>query len=86
MHRPDEAHGGTSYPAVSSSGDYVACCAVIWLTLPVARSKRTRVDLVQIGAGDAHETGAVGIVDGMYGAVLINAGVPWQQAIFLDWL
>src|SRR5437016_6366237 len=42
------------------------------------------LDLVEVGAGDADEAGVVGIVDGMDGAVLIDAGVPRQQAILLD--
>src|SRR5580692_7625810 len=41
-------------------------------------------DPVQIGAGDAHEAGLVGIVDRVNGAVLIDAGVPGQQSILLD--
>ncbi len=42
------------------------------------------VDLVEIGSGDAHEAGLVRIVDGMDGTVLVDAGVPRQQAVFLD--
>src|SRR5262245_14505503 len=42
------------------------------------------LDLVEVGAGHADETGAVGIVDGMDGAVLVDAGVSRQQAILLD--
>src|SRR5262249_23500568 len=33
------------------------------------------VDLVEVGAGHAHEAGMVGIVDRMDGAVLVDAGV-----------
>src|SRR6516164_10993368 len=40
-------------------------------------------DLVEIGAGDADEARAVGIVDGMYGAVLIDARVSRREPILL---
>src|SRR5215831_4278710 len=42
------------------------------------------LDLVEVGAGHPDEAGAVGIVDRMDGAVLIDAGVSRQQAILLD--
>src|SRR5215813_2444190 len=42
------------------------------------------LDLVEVGAGHPDEAGAVGIVDRMDGAVLIDAGVAGQQAILLD--
>src|SRR5258707_3331683 len=42
------------------------------------------LDLVEVGPGHAHEAGIVGIVDRMDSAVLIDAGVSGQQAIFLD--
>src|SRR6266571_8493071 len=42
------------------------------------------LDLVEVGAGHPDEAGVVGIVDGMNGAVLIDAGVSRQQAILLD--
>src|SRR5215831_2257053 len=42
------------------------------------------VDLVEVGTGHTHEAGVIGIVDRMDGAVLINARVSGQQAVFLD--
>src|SRR5215470_7949155 len=42
------------------------------------------LDVVEIGAGDADEAGIVGVIDRMDLAVLIDAGVPGQQPIFLD--
>src|SRR6516162_307923 len=42
------------------------------------------LDLVEVGARHPDEAGVVGIVDGMDGAVLVDAGVSRQQAILLD--
>src|SRR5256885_16656733 len=54
--------------------------------LDLARGKveAHALDLVEVGAGHAHEAGIVGIIDRVDGAVLIDAGVAGQQAIFLD--
>ena len=42
--------------------------------------------MVEVAAGDAHEAAALGIVDGMDGADVVDAGVAGLQAIGLDLL
>src|SRR6476646_5801207 len=41
------------------------------------------LDVVEIGAGHPDEAGAVGVVDRVDGAVLVDAGMSGQQAILL---
>src|SRR3569833_94570 len=42
------------------------------------------LDLVEVGAGDAHEAGIVRIVDRVDGAVLVDAGHAGLGPVFLD--
>src|SRR6185312_11417524 len=42
------------------------------------------IDLVEVGAGDAHEAGVVGIVDRVDGAVLVDAGHAGLEPVCLD--
>ena len=74
----------TAFARLGAIDAHVACCGVIWCTLPVFEIEAHAIDLVEIGAGHADEARVVGIVDRMDRAVLVDAGVAGQQAVLLD--
>src|SRR3569833_1148741 len=52
--------------------------------LPGLQIDAHALDLVEVGAGDAHKARIVGIVDRVDGAVLVDAGHAGLAPIFLD--